>query len=238
MAEEFGLWIIEDACHAPGGYFVDSKGTRHNCGNGDFAELAVFSFHPVKHIATGEGGMITTKDEQLYKKLIMLRTHGITKDPELLIENHGGWYYEMQELGFNYRLTDFQAALGLNQLKRVEKGLQRRREIAEIYFEAFRNQSFINPQSGVVEGHAYHLYIIGVDDRKGLYEHLRMQNIFTQVHYIPLHMMPYYRQFGDKIGDLQNAESYYQNCLSLPMYPTLTHQEQIYIIDKVIEYFN
>ncbi len=238
LAEEFGLWIIEDACHAPGGYFVDSKGTRHNCGNGDFAELAVFSFHPVKHIATGEGGMITTKDQPLYKKLIMLRSHGITKDPELLIENHGGWYYEMQELGFNYRLTDFQAALGLNQLKRVEKGLERRREIAEIYFEAFRNQSFINPQSGVVEGHAYHLYIIGVDDRKGLYEHLRMQNIFTQVHYIPLHMMPYYRQFGDKIGDLQNAESYYQNCLSLPMYPTLTHQEQIYIIDKVIEYFN
>jgi len=112
LANEYGCWIIEDACHAPGGYFIDSKGLKQLCGNGDYADLAIFSFHPVKHITAGEGGMITTNNIKLYNKLLLLRTHGITKDPDFLIDNHGLWYYEMQELGFNYRLTDFQAALG------------------------------------------------------------------------------------------------------------------------------
>jgi hypothetical protein len=124
LADKYDLWIIEDACHAPGGYFIDSNREKKFCGNGKFSELAIFSFHPVKHIACGEGGMITTNDETLYKKLLLLRTHGITKDPCLLHENHGGWYYEMQELGYNYRLTDFQAALGISQLERADEGLQ------------------------------------------------------------------------------------------------------------------
>ena len=137
LADEYGLWIIEDACHAPGGYFMDSKGKKQHCGNGRFADCAVFSFHPVKHIATGEGGMVTTNSKELYDKLCLYRTHGITKDPALLHEHHGGWYYEMQELGYNYRLTDFQAALGISQLERAKAGLERRHEIVRRYNEAF-----------------------------------------------------------------------------------------------------
>ncbi|MBP7077022.1 MAG: UDP-4-amino-4,6-dideoxy-N-acetyl-beta-L-altrosamine transaminase, partial [Bacteroidales bacterium] len=225
LADEFGLWIIEDACHAPGGYFNYCKNSQVSCGSGQYCDLAIFSFHPVKHIAAGEGGMITTNSEELYNKLILLRTHGITKSPDLLIENHGGWYYEMQELGFNYRLTDFQAALGHSQLKRADDGLKRRKEIAKKYYEAFRSISFIKGQSGVVEGHAYHLYIVEVDRRKELYEYLKLYGIFTQVHYIPLHLMPYYRKLGWKPGDFPNAENYYRNCLSLPIYPTLSSEE-------------
>ena len=238
LAEEFGLWIIEDACHAPGGYFVDSKGTRHNCGNGDFAELAVFSFHPVKHIATGEGGMITTNDEQLYKKLLRLRTHGITKEHDLLEENHGDWYYEMQELGFNYRITDFQAALGLSQLQRAEQNLLSRKEIAAIYEQAFNNKSYIIGQSGVVEGHGYHLYVIEIENRRNLYDHLRKQNIFAQVHYIPIHLQPYYKNLGWKRGDFPVAEKYYEQCLSLPMYPTLKDEEQNFVIDTILNFYS
>lgn len=238
LADEFGLWIIEDACHAPGGYFVDSKGIRHNCGNGDFAELAIFSFHPVKHIAAGEGGMITTNDEKLYHKLRNLRTHGIQQIPELRQFNHGLWYYEMQELGFNYRLTDFQAALGKSQLKRADAGLERRKEIAGIYEEAFARKSYIIRQAGVVDGHAYHLYVVEFKDRTGLYEHLREKNIFAQIHYIPVHLMPYYRQFGWRDGDMPVAENYYTLCLSLPMYPTLSAKEQASVIKLIDEYFN
>ena len=238
LADEYGLWIIEDACHAPGGYFIDSTGKEQKCGNGTFADLAIFSFHPVKHIAAGEGGMITTNDEQLYKHLLNLRTHGIQQDASKKVYDHGVWYYEMQELGFNYRLTDFQAALGNSQLKRANQGLARRREIATIYQKAFEGKSYIKGQSGVIEGHAYHLYVVEIEDRKGLINYLREQNIFAQVHYIPVHFMPYYRQFGWKEGDMPNAENYYSNCLSIPIYPTLTEKEQQFVIDKIKEFYH
>ncbi|WP_250131152.1 UDP-4-amino-4,6-dideoxy-N-acetyl-beta-L-altrosamine transaminase [Cloacibacterium caeni] len=247
LADEYNLWIIEDSCHAPGGCFIDEKGNEQNCGNGNFADLAIFSFHPVKHIASGEGGMITTNNEVLYQKLLMLRTHGIVKSNELYtnsIEFAGGkdtyplWYMEMQELGFNYRLTDFQAALGLSQLKRADEGLQRRREIAKTYYEAFKNKSFIKGQSGVVEGHAYHLYIIEVENRLELYNYLRTKNIFAQIHYIPCHLMPYYREFGWKEGDMPKAEKYYKHCISLPMYPNLTKQEQEFVIENIIKFYS
>ncbi|WP_264535083.1 UDP-4-amino-4,6-dideoxy-N-acetyl-beta-L-altrosamine transaminase [Flavobacterium sp. N1736] len=250
LADEYGLWIIEDACHAPGGYFRDSNDEYQNCGNSKFADLAIFSFHPVKHIACGEGGMITTNDESLYKKLLELRTHGITKnnldftnsrnfangsDSE---ENvYPAWYMEMQTLGFNYRLTDFQAALGLSQLDRADEGLLKRKEIASIYNKAFSNKSFVKGQSGMVDGHAYHLYIIEVDDRLGLYNYLRGNNIFAQIHYIPCHLMPYYKQFGWKEGDMPNAEAYYKGCISLPMFPTLTFEEQNFVIEKINEFY-
>lgn len=246
LADEYNLWIIEDSCHAPGGCFIDEKGNEQNCGNGNFADLAIFSFHPVKHIASGEGGMITTNNEELYQKLLMLRTHGIVKSNELYtnsIEFAGGkdtyplWYMEMQELGFNYRLTDFQAALGLSQLKRADEGLQRRREIAQTYYEAFKNKSFIKGQSGVVEGHAYHLYIIEVENRLELYNYLRTKNIFAQIHYIPCHLMPYYREFGWKEGDMPKAEKYYKHCISLPMYPTLSIEEQQFVINKIHKFY-
>jgi UDP-4-amino-4,6-dideoxy-N-acetyl-beta-L-altrosamine transaminase len=238
IADKYGLWILEDACHAPGGYFIDKKGKKQLCGNGNYAGSAIYSFHPVKHIACGEGGMITTNDDEIYKKLILYRTHGITKDPSLLEENHGGWYYEMQELGYNYRLTDFQAALGLSQLNRADQGLERRRAIAKNYADAFCGVEGIIGQSGVVEGHAYHLYIIEVEDRLGLYNHLRTKNIFTQVHYIPVHTLPYYQRLGWKNGDFPVAEDYYAHCLSLPMFPTLTDEEQDYVISTIKSYIS
>ena len=237
LADEYGLWIIEDACHAPGGYFMDSKGKKQHCGNGCFADCAVFSFHPVKHIATGEGGMVTTNSKELYDKLCLYRTHGITKDPALLHEHHGGWYYEMQELGYNYRLTDFQAALGISQLERAKAGLERRHEIVRRYNEAFSGIDGIKtPFNAADVYHAYHLYIIQVADRLGLYNYLHENNVYAQVHYAPLHLMPYYQQWGNRKGDLPIVEEYYEHCLSLPMYPTLTDEEQEYVIEKVIEF--
>jgi UDP-4-amino-4,6-dideoxy-N-acetyl-beta-L-altrosamine transaminase len=238
LADKYNLWIIEDACHSPGGYFRDSKGTKQYCGNSEFADAAVFSFHPVKHIACGEGGMITCNRDDIYKEMSLLRTHGITKDPALMHQNDGGWYYEMQELGYNYRLTDFQAALGLSQLKRADEGLERRKAIAKNYADAFNGYEKIIGQSGFVEGHAYHLYIIEVNDRKGLYDHLRTKNIFTQVHYIPVHCLPYYQSLGWKKGDFPVAENYYEHCLSLPMYPTLTEEEQQYVITEIKNYLS
>ena len=239
LADEYGLWILEDACHAPGGYFIDSNGEKQFCGNGKFADVTVFSFHPVKHIATGEGGMVTTNDKELFDRLSLLRTHGITKNPACLHENHGGWYYEMQELGYNYRLTDFLAALGLSQLKRADEGLKRRQKIAVRYNEAFKRIADIQtPYASPDVFHAYHLYIIQVPDRLDLYNYLHENGIYAQVHYIPLHLMPYYREQGNKPGDLPVAEKYYSRCLSLPMFPTLTDEEQEYVIKKIEYYFN
>ena len=247
LADEYDLWIIEDACHAPGGFFKDSQGEHQYCGNGKFADLAIFSFHPVKHIASGEGGMITTNDEILYQKLLQLRTHGIVKNDTLYsnsIEFAGGqdsyplWYMEMQTLGFNYRITDFQAALGNSQLARADKGLERRRQIADKYTLAFQGKPYIKGMSGHIQGHAYHLFVLEVTDRLGLYNYLRTKNIFAQIHYIPCHLMPYYRSLGWKEGDRPHAENYYLECISIPMYPTLTEEEQEYVIDHINAYYN
>ena len=152
LAKQYNLWIIQDSCHSPGGSFKDSKNKIQKCGNGNFADLSIFSFHPVKHIATGEGGMITTNNKKLYRRLLNLRSHGITKSSSNFlnsikdsggINNYPKWYMEMQELGFNYRLTDFQAALGRSQLKRAKSGVESRREIAKIYFDEFKNKDYI-----------------------------------------------------------------------------------------------
>ncbi|MCE3278357.1 MAG: pseC [Bacteroidetes bacterium] len=239
LADEYGLWIIEDACHAPGGFFNDSSSKKQKCGNGNFADLAIFSFHPVKHIATGEGGMITTNNKELYEKLLLLRTHGITKDLTKFKNSaeevpQGPWYYEMQELGYNYRLTDFQASLGISQLSRADENLQWRKKIAERYDNAFLDSAVVTPLSA--EGHAYHLYVIRSKNRARLYDHLRANNIFAQVHYVPVHLMPYYKQFGFKKGDFPNAEAYYNDCLSIPMYHSLSKEDQQYVIDMVLSF--
>lgn len=236
VADQHGLWIIEDACHSPGGYFTDSKGRQQHCGNGVYADLTVFSFHPVKHIATGEGGMITTNNRELYNKLLLLRTHGITKDPSLLHENHGGWYYEMQELGYNYRLNDIQAALGISQLAQADSNLDRRLHIARRYDEAFKGTAIRTSTNAEGLKHAYHLYIIQVENRLGLYDHLKKHNIFSQVHYIPVHTMPYYRQNGHKDTKMPVAEEYYSQCLSIPMYPSLTDEQQNYVIEVILKF--
>ena len=239
LADEYGLFILEDACHSPGGYFIDSKGVKQLCGNGQYAHAAAFSFHPVKHIAAGEGGMITTNDEELYKKMMVLRTHGITKEnlkmdfPEADLQ--GAWYYEMQYLGYNYRITDIQAALANSQLQRADSGIKRRQEIAAYYDANFAIKG-IKTQNNTGVFNAFHLYVIEVNNRKGLYDHLKAAGIFAQIHYVPVHLMPYYKQFGWKEGDFPNAENYYKHCISLPMYPTLTKDEQDYVISKVVEF--
>ena len=238
LADEYGFAIVVDACHAPGGCFIDSNGEKQMIGNCRYADLTVFSFHPVKHIATGEGGAVTTNRKDLYDRISLFRTHGITKDLSLLEKNDGGWYYEMQGLGYNYRITEMQAALGMTQLARLDWSVARRNEIARRYDEAFKGTAVKTPDRADNITHAFHLYIIQVDaaKRKGLYDHLRANNVFAQVLYIPAHTMPYYRQFGWKQGDMPVAEDYYSRCLALPMFPTLTDEEQQWVIDKVKEY--
>jgi UDP-4-amino-4,6-dideoxy-N-acetyl-beta-L-altrosamine transaminase len=251
LADEHGLWILEDACHAPGGSFLSLSQHKHKAGCGNFADLAIFSFHPVKHIATGEGGMITTNNEQLYRQLLELRTHGITRDVakfENSIEFANGnskkefsdfprWYMEMQNLGFNYRITDFQAALGSSQLLRADENLKRRIRIAQRYTNELANCKGIIHSSGTIEGHAYHLYVLEVEDRRGLYDYLRSEQIFAQIHYIPVHLMPFYKNQGWKEGDLPNAETYYSRCISIPMFPSMSDEEQSLVITKILNYY-
>ncbi|MBT9585613.1 UDP-4-amino-4,6-dideoxy-N-acetyl-beta-L-altrosamine transaminase [bacterium] len=233
LSREYGFWVLEDACHAPGGGYAGG----FRCGDGRFSQASIFSFHPVKHIAAGEGGMITTNCPKLYEDLKALRTHGITKDPQQLHSaSPGGWYYEMQSLGFNYRLTDIQAALASSQLIRAEVNLQRRREIARRYDEALAppGLELIVPEPGV--DHAYHLYVVRLSQRKELYDFLQARQIYVQVHYIPIHLHPYYRDLGWKCGDFPQAERFYEQCLSLPMYPTLSQAQQKYVIDSITEF--
>ena len=186
---------------------VDSKNSRQKAGGSSYADASIFSFHPVKHIATGEGGMITTNNKEIYDKLLLLRTHGITKNSDNLINTiviasdnpdeystHPGWYMEMQELGYNYRLSDMQAALGISQLKRAEKGINKRHNIAKKYIEAFKNFNTLIKFPEQIEGHAFHLFIIEVENRRSLYEYLKEKGIFCQIHYIPVHYMPYYKK--------------------------------------------
>ncbi len=233
LAKKHNLWLIEDACHAPGGHFIDTKGVKQRCGNGNYADVSVFSFHPVKHIACGEGGMLTTNSEKIYKKLTSLRSHGITKNN--MSKNHGGWFYEMQELGFNYRLTDIQCALGITQLAKNDKGVARRNEIANKYKEAFKGKiKFQSLPKGSYNAH--HLFVIEVEKRKELYDYLRAFKIYTQVHYIPVHTLPYYQEIGYDEADLSNSEKYYSRCLSLPMYPSLTDEEQEFVIEKILSF--
>ena len=246
LADEFDLWIIEDSCHAPGGYFSDSDGNIQKCGNGKYADLAIFSFHPVKHITCGEGGMITTNNSKLFEKIKKLRTHGITKNHNDFINpikisgggggsKYPGWYMEMQELGYNSRLSDINAALGLSQLKRASQNLRLRKQIAQKYINELNTNFY---KHTTIEGHAYHLFIILCEKRQELYEYLRKNKIYTQVHYFPIHLMPFYERskFYNK-KDLSNSELYYGKCLSIPMYPTLSSKDQEFIINKMNNFF-
>jgi len=208
VADEYGMWILEDACHAPGAYFVDSTGDKVYAGCGKYSDITVFSFHPVKHITTGEGGIACTQNDEYKEKMALYRTHGITRDADKLERQDGLWYYEMQELGYNYRITDIQAALGISQLKVARKNVEIRRELVRKYNEAFKDIDAIKtPYEAEDVYHAYHLYIIQVDDRLGLYNFLRENKIFAQVLYYPLNLMPYYKQFGNKEGDLPVVKS-------------------------------
>ena len=233
IASKYNLWVIEDASHSPGAFFTDSNGNKVKSGNGKYTDLSVFSFHPVKHIACGEGGMITTNCEKLMKRLQILRTHGIAKED--YHNELGGWYYDMFELGFNYRITDIQCALGINQLLKNDKGVDKRNHIANKYKEAFSGR--IKFQELPDRFHnAHHLFVIEVNDRKGLYDFLRENNIFAQIHYIPIHKLSYYKKIGYGDAKLSNSEKYYQSCISLPMFPKLKDGEIDFVIRKVLEF--
>ncbi len=242
LADKYQFKIVEDACHAPGAYFVDKQNIKQNTGNGKFSDATAFSFHPVKHIAAGEGGMITTNNEQLYQKLLKLRTHGISKNEMtyqiLNKEKQGGWYYEMHDLGYNYRLTDIQATLGNSQLQRADTGLIKRQKIAEKYKHELKNLPVKFQKIPKSSFHAYHLFIIEVENRKIFYDYLHQNGILAQIHYIPVHLLDYYSQFGWKKGDFPIAESYYEKTISLPMFPSLTEDEQNYVIEKIKAFFS
>ena len=199
----------------------------------------MFSFHPVKTITTGEGGAITTNDPILYDRLLLLRTHGITKDVKKLSENPGPWYYEMQDLGFNYRMTDIQAALGISQLGKLDSFRQRRREIVDCYNRAFQETASITiPFEDSRVKSCFHLYVVQLNfeaigmSRKEVMDNLRNNSIGTQVHYIPVHLQPYYRKrFGYRTGDFPVAETYYSRALSLPLFPAMTDEQTRWVID-------
>ncbi len=236
ICDEYGLWIIEDACHSVGGYFKNSNGDNSMSGSGCYSDASVFSFHPVKHLACGEGGMITTNNEEIYKNLLKNRSHGCTSNIDDMYHTHEPWYYEMQTLGYNYRLTDIQSSLGISQLKKIDDGLEIRKSIARKYDTAFKNTSVDVLPSSI--GNSYHLYIIQSDRRLDLYNYLRRKGVLVQVHYIPIHYQPHYKELGWKKNDFPVAESYYEKCLSLPMYPSLKDQEQEYVIKLVMEFYN
>ncbi|MAG26890.1 UDP-4-amino-4,6-dideoxy-N-acetyl-beta-L-altrosamine transaminase [Candidatus Pacearchaeota archaeon] len=233
LRENFKGIIIEDACHALGAEINGEK-----IGNCKYSDICVFSFHPVKHITTGEGGMITTNNEELYKKLLILGNHGV--DVEKKTESEP-WATPMTELGFNYRITDFQCALGISQLKKIDSFVKSSREIAKKYETAFSDDKeieVIKEKEG--QKSSYHLYPILVKDKETrlkLYNYLRENGIFAQIHYQPVYLQPYYRGLGYSEGECPVTESFYNRVISLPIYPTLTDEEQLFVINKVKEFF-
>lgn len=236
IARENNLFVIEDAAHAIGSEYKGEK-----IGSCKYSDMTIFSFHPVKTITTGEGGTITTNSKELYERLLMLRSHGVTRDEKYLTRNDGGWYYEMHMLGFNYRLTDIQAALGVSQLEKLDKFRKRRREIVELYRKGFENNEICSMLQEKDYSHAaFHLCPVLIDfskikiDKKDLFEKLREKGLYLQVHYIPVHLQPYYKKIGFKEGDYPKAEAYYRSTLSLPLYPDLKNSD-VKIIIKIIK---
>ena len=233
LADEFNLFIIEDSCHSPGGFFYDSKNRKQKSGNGNFANLSIFSFHPVKHIACGEGGMITTNNIELRDKILNLRTHGIQQNPKLLKSNHGPWYYEMQELGYNYRMTDFQAALGVGQMRRYSANLQNRKKNAKLYFDLLKNEDEIL-LNNFHDDCSYFLYQIILSDnvnRDQVLLYLKENGIGVSIHYAnPVPLMSYYKnKYGYSKGNFINAEYYSNKNISLPVHAKLSNEDIKYI---------
>jgi UDP-4-amino-4,6-dideoxy-N-acetyl-beta-L-altrosamine transaminase len=237
LADMYGFKIVEDASHSVGADY-DGKPV----GACSYSDACVFSFHPVKIITTGEGGMITTNDEQLYDDVMMARTHGITKDPSKMVnKNPDPWTLEQHFLGFNYRMTDIQAALGLSQLARLDDNIVCRRAIAQKYRQAFTHLP-IQCQAEIDDRESsYHLFPVmfeNTDVRRKMFDYLRERNIGTQVHYIPVHTQPYYQGLGFPRAYCPNAENYYSRCLSLPMFHSLSDEQHGYIIDTVKGFFD
>ncbi len=238
IARQNKLAVIEDAAHALG---AEYKGKPI----GGLADMAVFSFHPVKQITTGEGGMITTNNREYYEKLLLFRTHGITRDRKKMLRDDGPWYYEMQALGYNYRLTDFQCALGLSQLKRLRGFLTRRRAIVAAYNQAFsRVEEITIPYEKPEVKSAWHLYVIRLKlerlttTRRKIFEALRERNIGVNLHYVPVYYHPYYQRLGYTRGACPQAEAYYEEAITLPLFPRMTKAEVNYVINTVTDTVN
>lgn len=241
IAEKYGLIVIEDAAHALGAEYKGNK-------IGSLADMTAFSFHPVKHITTGEGGMITTNDEKLYNRLVLFRTHGITRDANRLAnKKEGSWYYEQLELGYNYRITDIQCALGISQLNKLDKFIQRRKEIVQKYNNYLKDiDGVILPYQATYAKSSWHLYVIQLElekfkvGRKIIFEALRAENIGVNVHYIPVYYHPYYQRLGYKKGLCPKAEKFYERALTLPLYPKMEEkdiEDVVAALEKVLNYY-
>jgi UDP-4-amino-4,6-dideoxy-N-acetyl-beta-L-altrosamine transaminase len=234
LGERYGFRIIEDASHAVGGSYLGGP-----VGNCRYSDITVFSFHPVKLITTAEGGMALTNDEKLATRMGRYRNHGMIRDPALMERpSDDPWYYEQVELGYNYRLTDIQAALGLSQLQRLSRYIDRRHALAKRYNEKLATLPVILPYQSPSTRSAFHLYPIQLVDqrrRRYVFDGLRAADIGVNVHYIPIHLQPYYRQRGHSEGQCVSAEAYYAGAVSLPMFPALSEVQQDYVIDSLSE---
>jgi len=227
LSKEYGFKIVEDACHALGGEYLSKK-----VGSCEYSDMAVFSFHPVKMITTGEGGAIMTNDKGLDDKIALLRSHGVTKDvSQFKNESDGDWYYEQQALGFNYRLTDIQAALGISQLKRLDSFVVKRREIAKRYLSEL--QDITLPYQHPDTNSSWHLFVIQVKNRKAIQQQLKGQGIGSQIHYIPVVSQPYYQDMGHDIKQYPATDVYYQSALSIPLYCNFSSVEQELVISSI-----
>jgi len=240
LGQEYGFKIIEDASHAIGGKYLDQP-----IGGCQYSDITVFSFHPVKIITTAEGGLATTNDERLLERMQLFRSHGVTRDPELMTKkSEGGWYYQQVELGFNYRMTELQAALGVSQMERLDEFVALRHEHQKRYDELLKNLPIIIPYQDLNSYSALHLYPIQIqtdivkNTRKEIFEALRKNDIGVNVHYIPVHTQSYYENIGFKRGDFPNAESYYESAISVPLFHTMTFEQQDQVItalEKVLK---
>ncbi|MBL1198521.1 MAG: UDP-4-amino-4,6-dideoxy-N-acetyl-beta-L-altrosamine transaminase [Nostoc sp. GBBB01] len=232
LSQQYNFKIIEDASHAIGGRYQ-----KQPIGCCEFSDMTVFSFHPVKIITTGEGGMVLTNQEELYQKLIRLRSHGITRNPDLMQgESHGSWYYQQLELGFNYRMTDIQAALGISQMQRLDEFVERRSFLANRYHQLLQDLPLMLPYQHPDTNSSWHLYVIRLKldkinkTHRQIFEELRQAGIGVNLHYIPVHLQPYYQRFGFQLGDFPQVEKYYQEAISIPLYSRLDEESQ----DKVV----
>lgn len=231
IAKKHNLTVIEDAAHALGAVYNGRK-------IGSISDMTCFSFHPVKPVTTGEGGMVVTQDEALYRRLLLFRSHGITRDEDLLTENQGPWYYQQQLLGYNYRITDISCALGISQMDKLDGFLEKRRSIAKRYNEAFAEVDGIQiPVQMELCESGWHLYMIQVlnRDRREVFEALRAAGIGVNVHYIPVYGHPYYQEHGYAGVHCPHGEEFYQRAISLPIYPGLTQEQQDYVIEQVLK---
>lgn len=241
IAKKYNLIVIEDGAHSLGAEYKGKK-------TGSLVDMTTFSFHPVKHITTGEGGVITTNNKELYEKLKLFRTHGITRDKQILYnKNEGSWYYEQLELGYNYRITDIQCALGISQLNKIDKFLRRRREIAEKYNEYLKDiDGIVLPYQEEYIKSSWHLYVIQLElekfkvGRREIFEALKAENIGVNVHYIPVYYHPYYQKLGYKKGLCPNAEKLYERIITIPLYPKMTDKDVkdvVEALDRVLKYY-